>query len=271
MSYSPADRAALHAFLERKTHFLLTTHVNPDGDAIGSEVAFARWLRSRGKQVRILNDSPTPRAFAYLTEDDPVEVYDEALCETRFAEADALVVLDTGVKHDLAASEYNQRQAECAKVLEVMQARRSGIRALRDATEADLAGVAESCHAMGLRRCRHVLAENGRVHSAVEALGRADGRRLGELFAASHQSLRDDYQVSCVELDAMVEAALTAPGVVAARMTGGGFGGCTVNLVDRTKTDLFAGAALESYRIATGREGRALATCASDGVRAVDL
>ena len=141
----------------------------------------------------------------------------------------------------------------------------------RDATEADLAGVAESCHAMGLRRCRHVLAENGRVHSAVEALGRADGRRLGELFAASHQSLRDDYQVSCVELDAMVEAALTAPGVVAARMTGGGFGGCTVNLVDRTKTDLFAGAALESYRIATGREGRALATCASDGVRAVDL
>lgn len=96
MSDAAADRAALHAFLARHASFLLTTHVNPDGDAIGSEVAFARWLRSMGKRVRILNDSPTPGAFAWLTADDPIEVYDEALCEARFAEADALVVLDTG-------------------------------------------------------------------------------------------------------------------------------------------------------------------------------
>jgi len=96
MSRSDADRAALHAFVERHAAFLLTTHVNPDGDAIGSEVAFARWLRSKGKRVRILNDSPTPLAFAWLAADDPVELYDEALAETRFAEADALVVLDTG-------------------------------------------------------------------------------------------------------------------------------------------------------------------------------
>ena len=89
------DRAALHAFLERHQRFLLTTHVNPDGDAIGSEVAFAHWLLSRGKQVRILNDSPTPAAYGWLANDPGVEVYDEALCETRFAEADALVVLDT--------------------------------------------------------------------------------------------------------------------------------------------------------------------------------
>jgi phosphoesterase RecJ-like protein len=89
------ERAALHAFLERHASFLLTTHVNPDGDAIGSEVAFARWLTGRGKQVRILNDSPTPPAFAWLTAGNPVEVYDEALCERRFEEAGALVVLDT--------------------------------------------------------------------------------------------------------------------------------------------------------------------------------
>lgn len=89
------DRAALHAFLERHRSFLLTTHVNPDGDAIGSEVAFARWLRERGKQVRILNDSPTPAAFGWLVADEPVETWEEALCEQRFAEADALVVLDT--------------------------------------------------------------------------------------------------------------------------------------------------------------------------------
>ncbi len=93
---APSDRAALHAWIARHGAFLLTTHVNPDGDAIGSEVAFARWLRSMGKRARILNDSPTPAAFAWLTADDPIETYDEALAETRFAEADALVVLDTG-------------------------------------------------------------------------------------------------------------------------------------------------------------------------------
>jgi phosphoesterase RecJ-like protein len=90
------DRAALHEFLGRHRKFLLTTHVNPDGDAIGSEIAFARWLRQSGAAVRILNDSPTPRAFAWLAADDAIEVYDEALAERRFEEADALVVLDTG-------------------------------------------------------------------------------------------------------------------------------------------------------------------------------
>lgn len=95
MNAATPDRAALHAFLDKHRNFLLTTHVNPDGDAIGSEIALARWLRARGRQVRILNDSPTPVAFGWLTADDPIEVYDEALCEQRFAEADALVVLDT--------------------------------------------------------------------------------------------------------------------------------------------------------------------------------
>lgn len=98
MSRAPAtpDRAALHQFVARHNRFVLSTHVNPDGDAIGSEIAFARMLRALGKQVRILNDSPTPRAFDWLAADGPVEEYSEALAETRFAEADALVVIDTG-------------------------------------------------------------------------------------------------------------------------------------------------------------------------------
>lgn len=94
---SPA-RAELHAFLARYQRFLLTTHINPDGDAIGSEVAFARFLRAMGKTVRVLNDSPTPHAFGWLAADVPVEVYTEELAETCFSEADALVVLDTGNK-----------------------------------------------------------------------------------------------------------------------------------------------------------------------------
>jgi phosphoesterase RecJ-like protein len=95
---SSPERAALHAFVARHQRFLLTTHVNPDGDAIGSEVATARWLRAAGKTVRVLNDSPTPRAFGWLADEGPVEQYTEALAETRFAEADALVVIDTGNK-----------------------------------------------------------------------------------------------------------------------------------------------------------------------------
>ncbi len=98
MSVISPQRAALYAFVARHQRFLLTTHVNPDGDAIGSEVGFARWLKAQGKQVRILNDSPTPSAFEWLAADDPIEVYTEELAETRFAEADALVVLDTGNK-----------------------------------------------------------------------------------------------------------------------------------------------------------------------------
>jgi len=98
MTLNPAtpERAALHEFVARHERFLLTTHVNPDGDAIGSEVAFAQLLRARGKQVQVLNDSPTPRAFGWLEKNMAVDVYTEELAEKRFAEADALVVLDTG-------------------------------------------------------------------------------------------------------------------------------------------------------------------------------
>jgi phosphoesterase RecJ-like protein len=90
------ERAALHEFLARHARFLLTTHVNPDGDAIGSEIAFAQLLHARGKSVRILNDSATPHAFEWLTPRWPIETYTEELAEKRFAESDALVVIDTG-------------------------------------------------------------------------------------------------------------------------------------------------------------------------------
>ncbi len=90
-----AERAALLAFLERHSRFLLTTHINPDGDGLGSEIALALWLRARGKTVAILNDSPVPAAFHFLTDGRGVEEYELELAERRFGEADALVVLDT--------------------------------------------------------------------------------------------------------------------------------------------------------------------------------
>ena len=95
MTPASPERRALHEWIARHQRFLLTTHINPDGDGIGSEVAFARWLRSLGKSARILNDSPTPAAFLFLVEDEAIEVFTPELAEQRFAEADALVVLDT--------------------------------------------------------------------------------------------------------------------------------------------------------------------------------
>ncbi|MGC4122737.1 MAG: galactokinase [Myxococcales bacterium] len=183
----------------------------------------------------------------------------------------ALVVLDTGVKHDLATSEYNRRQEECASGLAALRQHRPAIRALRDATPSDLEAVSHRLDPIALRRCRHVVAEDARVLEAVAALERADARALGSLFEASHQSLRDDYEVSCRELDAMVDAAQGAPGSLAARMTGGGFGGSTVNLVERAKAEAFAEAALAAYHRTTRRQGRAIITRAADGVRAFPL
>jgi bifunctional oligoribonuclease and PAP phosphatase NrnA len=89
------DRAAFHAFVERHQRFLLTTHINPDGDGLGSEVAVALWLRARGRSVRVLNDSALPDAFTFLAREQPIEAFEDALAEQLFAQADALVVLDT--------------------------------------------------------------------------------------------------------------------------------------------------------------------------------
>ena len=183
----------------------------------------------------------------------------------------ALVVLDTGVKHELANSAYNERLRECASVLEAVAQRHPGVRALRDVTPDVLEETRARVDATGLRRCRHVLTENARVVAASAALANADGPALSSLFAASHASLRDDYEVSCRELDAMVDAARTAPGCVAARMTGGGFGGSTVNLVDRHEVEAFVSAALERYLAATGRTGHAIVTAAADGLRSEEL
>ncbi len=92
---STPERQAFHAFVAKHRRFLLTTHINPDGDGLGSEVAMSLWLRAQGKQVQVLNDSVVPAAFTFLTREQPLEVFEPALAEERFAGADALIVLDT--------------------------------------------------------------------------------------------------------------------------------------------------------------------------------
>jgi len=176
-----------------------------------------------------------------------------------------IVILDTGVKHQLAGGEYNTRRAQCEEGVAFLRNFLPSIRALRDVAEADFNAHAGGLSNVVLRRCRHVIRENARVHAFAAALEAGDTAALGEAMAASHASLRDDYEVSCEELDALVEAAANAPGIVGARMTGGGFGGSTVNLVQASHVDAFVAHTSDAYRRLTGTPPRAFVTGAANG------
>jgi galactokinase len=150
-----------------------------------------------------------------------------------------VVICNSMVRHELTGGEYNERRQACEE-----GARLLGVKALRDATPEAVDGLDDE---ILRRRCRHVVAENLRVQSAAEALVRGDFAEFGRLMLESHQSLRDDYQVSCPELDQLVEIARSLPGVYGSRMTGGGFGGCTVSLVRRQDVPDFVQAIADSY------------------------
>lgn len=165
-----------------------------------------------------------------------------------------VAICDTRVKHELSASEYNTRRAECEEGVELLRrAGLEGIRALRDVSEADLERYGGALPEVVGRRCRHVVTENARTLDAAAAL--RDGRleEMGRLMLASHESLSLDYEVSCRELDVLVEIATSLAGAtLGARMTGGGFGGCTVNLVRREALENFRETIAREYNRATG-------------------
>jgi galactokinase len=163
-----------------------------------------------------------------------------------------LVVCNSMVRHELASGEYNRRRADCEGGVKLLQPHVPGIRALRDVSVADLEAWERALPATVYRRCRHAVTENQRVVEAAEALRASDPERFGQLMYESHASLRDDYQVSCRELDLLVELAASSPGVYGARMTGGGFGGCTVNLLRADACDSFKEHISRAYREATG-------------------
>jgi len=146
-----------------------------------------------------------------------------------------LVLCNTMVKHENAGGEYNRRRAECEEAVRRLARAIPGVRALRDVTREQVEEHRELLPGAIYKRARHVTTENVRVLAAREALERGDLRAVGRLMAESHASLRDDYEVSCQELDVMVELANGSDGCYGARMTGGGFGGCTINLVKAEK------------------------------------
>jgi len=164
----------------------------------------------------------------------------------------ALVVCHTGSSRRLVASEYNARRAQCEAAVSVLAGIDPSIRALRDVTPGMLPEVRARVDEETYRRCEHVVLENGRVLATVAALEAGDLAAVGRLFAESHASLRDLYEVSSAELDALVEIANSTPGVVGARMTGAGFGGCTINLVARDAIDDLRAAVDRDYSARTG-------------------
>jgi len=142
-----------------------------------------------------------------------------------------ILAVNTMVKHELGQSAYRQRVQECAAAVRALAERYPGIGSLRDATVEQLESAAGAMPGAVYRRARHVITENDRVASFITASRRGDLEEMGRLFVGSHRSLQHDYEVSCEELDFLVDTALDLEGVYGARMTGGGFGGCTVNLV----------------------------------------
>ncbi|HEX8765836.1 MAG TPA: galactokinase [Candidatus Acidoferrum sp.] len=181
-----------------------------------------------------------------------------------------LVICNTMVKHEIASGEYNRRRAECEKGVRSLGKVFPGIRALRDVTPAQLETHRAFLDAAVYLRCRHVISENSRTQEAIRALNKGNLSAFGRLMRESHSSLRDDYEVSCKELDLMVEIASAQPGVIGARMTGGGFGGCTINLVESGSVETFKQNVAALYYAQTGLKPEIYVSPAADGVQQVE-
>jgi galactokinase len=182
-----------------------------------------------------------------------------------------LVICNTMVKHDNATSEYNTRRAECEEAVRLLAQELPGVRSLRDVTFVQLDQHRGRLPEMIYKRCRHVITENDRVRQAARAFQIGDSVKLARLMADSHRSLRDDYQVSCSELDLMVEIASRQRGVSGARMTGGGFGGCTINLVAVADALEFQRNVASEYELRTGLRPDIFICEASAGAESVKV
>jgi galactokinase len=177
----------------------------------------------------------------------------------------AIGVCDTGVRRALAGSAYNDRRRSCEEAVALLRPHIGGLRSLRDVDASWLTDLKLFLPETLYRRAHHVVTENQRTLEAAGALQAGDMARMGVLVRASHVSLRDDYEVSCKELDAMAEAANEAPGCYGARMMGGGFGGCVIALLPAARWDEFAAATGTGYRERTSREATIYRCHATDG------
>jgi galactokinase len=181
----------------------------------------------------------------------------------------ALVVSDTQVRHELSSSAYNERLAECMRSVALLRTGHPAIRALRDVSTQDFEQWGSELPDSLRRRVRHVVSENSRVVAMAAALDAGDEAVIGRLMSASHASLRDNYEISSPELDAMAEIAWAAKGVVGSRMTGGGFGGCTVTLAHKNSVLRLRETIQSEYKKRTGRQALVQIVESVDGAGSV--
>jgi galactokinase len=181
-----------------------------------------------------------------------------------------IVIGNTNKRRGLVDSAYNERRAQCEQAVADLRAQFPDLQALGQLTLAQFQQHSgRIADPVVRKRAQHVVEEIDRVLQSVQALKAGDLARFGQLMTASHQSLRDLYEVTGPELDAMVEAALSVPGVLGSRMTGAGFGGCTVSLVHRDQVDEFIRSVGGQYRAKTGLEPEFYVCDIGDGVKEV--
>ncbi len=180
-----------------------------------------------------------------------------------------LVLVNTGVKHALASSEYNKRKLECDKGVAILQKYDSNIVALRDVSYDMIQDKKEEFDELTYRRCVYVIKENERVQKACDYLTLNDFVGFGKLMFLTHKGLRDDYEVSCDELDHLVEIAGNVDGVFGARMMGGGFGGCTINLIKRNSLEDFEKKIIDNYKTPAGNIPEIIKVEIVDGTREI--
>jgi len=180
------------------------------------------------------------------------------------------IVTDSGVRHRLPDGDYNNRADECAAAVRILAKVVPGLTSLRNLDSDTLESQKDVLGDVLHRRCRHIVTENERVHDAVDALGNGDLALLGSLLDACHISLRDDFEISCDEVNALVEIASNCEGVLGSRMIGGGFGGCVLSLATTEKVTDVAAQIAANYRPVLGKEPWVHIVRSSDPVRVVD-
>ncbi len=181
-----------------------------------------------------------------------------------------LMLCDTKVKHKLASSEYNYRRRECEEGVKVLQKHHKNITALRDVSLHLLEKYKSEFDPVVYKRCSYVVKENKRVEEAFRALQKNNMQQLGQLMYESHEGLRDEYEVSCHELDLLFDEARKADEVIGSRMMGGGFGGCTINLVKNNGVNRFSEKITKAYHQATGIYPEIIMVTIDDGTRKIN-
>jgi galactokinase len=180
-----------------------------------------------------------------------------------------VVICNSMVKHAVATGEYGDRRDEVESGQAVLQRERPQIKLLRDSTLEDLEACKSKMSAASFARCRHIITENQRVLDAREALLREDMEQFGRIMVEAHKSMRDDFAASCEEVDTLVEIAMQQPECFGARITGGGFGGCTVNVVRAEDAEQFVTTLKEEYAAKSGIDAQCFVSAPSDGALAM--